>query len=189
MSTISIHEHLTPRITGALVVLLLIAFAVVAPTCAQAQATAAAQGIYVDWPDGWEMQPLSRQGKALHLLARQRINGEVKQQLQIAAVAANASPHPVTPETLRATIEKLRDAVAPTAAETNIPLQPFHRLQGFYFSTTDKRPSGQPGDFPQMIEGVFLSSGYLVNVTLLTHDASDANASAILKAFETIVVR
>ena len=154
-----------------------------------AAASAAAQGIYVIWPQGWQMQPLSRQGSALSVHARQMSASGVSQWLQITAVPVDASPHPVTPATLRQTVEKLRDSVAPTAAEGHIELQPFHRLQGFYFTMTDKHPTGQPNDYPQMIEGVFLSSGYLVNLTLLTRNASSAEATAMVNAFETIVIK
>jgi len=156
---------------------------------AQVSASPPSTGIYVNWPSGWEMQPLERQGNALHLRARLPVKGQIKQQLRITAVPVNASPRPVTPETLRSTVEKLRDAVAPTAAEPTITLQPFHRLQGYYFVMTDKHPSGQPGDFPQMAEGIFLSSGYLVNVTLLMHNVNDVDSQAILNALETVVVR
>jgi hypothetical protein len=158
-------------------------------TTLRAAASPAGQGIYVIWPEGWQMQPLSQKGSALSVHARQIGASGVIQLLQITAVPADASPHPVTPATLRQTVEKLRDSVAPTAAETRIELQPFHRLQGFYFTMTDKHPTGQPNDYPQMIEGVFLSSGYLINVTLLTRNAKSTESVAMVDALETIVVK
>jgi len=89
-------------------------------------------------------------------------------------------------EALRQLASGLRDATLKTAQEKEIPLQTFSTVQGYYYRATDKNP--KPGEFTQMIEGVVIDHGYLINFTLLTNDAKGKDAQAMITALDKLSI-
>ena len=77
-------------------------------------------------------------------------------------------------------VSGLRDVTLKTAKEKEIPLQKFTVAQGYYYTATDKNP--KPGEFTQLVEGVLVNQGYLINFTLLTNDAASPTAKAMIAA-------
>ena len=102
------------------------------------------------------------------------------QSLQITAINLQHGPKPATPESVKQLATSLRDELGKTAVEKTIPLQEFKSVKGYYFAATDSKP--KPGEFGQLVEGVILSEGYLINFTLLTHDAASKDTQAMVAA-------
>lgn len=140
----------------------------------------------LQWPEHWETREPVQRGAALFLEGREVREGRAAQNLKITAVNVSTAAKPVTPASIKELAEKLRDAAAGTAVEKPVALQPLKQQQGYYFVVTDKNYSAKPDDYRQMVEGVLLSAGYLINFTLLTNDASSSGTVKLLAALEDL---
>ncbi len=103
--------------------------------------------------------------------------------LNITAVNAVSAEKPIDSSSLTDLISRLRDLSLQSSVETTIELVPMAGAQGYYFVATDRNyRAGQEGQYRQMIEGVMLKAGYLINFTLLTNDAGSDAAKVIVAA-------
>jgi hypothetical protein len=145
--------------------------------------SASAQDLTIPWPAHWEYRESQRQGPAVHLQAREQINGETLQGLEITAIDVRAAQKPITRESVQDLASRLRDAASATAIEKKIPLRQFPNDRGYYFIASDRRfVAAKINSFKQMIEGVMLDDRYLINFTLLTNDAENEDARLIVNA-------
>jgi len=143
--------------------------------------------LYVPYPTGWELREPLLRDNMLAYEARQQVNGKTVQHLQITAISPPQGKPAPNPETLKQLASGLRDVTLKTAKEKEIPLQKFTVAQGYYYTATDKNP--KPGEFTQLIEGVLVNQGYLINFTLLTNDAASPNAKAMIAALDQLSIR
>lgn len=150
-------------------------------------ATAAPLKLYVPYPAGWQLREPLLRDNMLAYEARQRVGDKVVQHLQIAAISPPVGKPAPSSESLKQLAGNLRDFSLKTAKEKEIPLQKFATAQGYFYSTTDKNP--KPGEFTQMVEGVMLNQGYLINFTLLTNDAAGADAQAMVSVLDKLSIR
>lgn len=137
----------------------------------------------IAWPQHWDLQLPERQGPALHLRARERLDGMIVQTLDITLIDTRAAQKPITQDSIEQLARSLRDASLSTSIEKNIPLQEFSSHRGYYFVASDAHfVAAKAGAYRQMLEGVMLVRGYLVNFTLLSNDAFSVNTQAMVDA-------
>ena len=149
-----------------------------------AQAEGTGKRLHIPWPEGWQLTEPQIQQSAMHQNARLQKAGKTVIDLKLTAINLSHGPKPPDLATVKQLATNLRDAVAPTATEKNLPLQAFDKAQGYYFVATDKQP--KPGEFTQMMEGVILQDSYLINFTLLTNDIEGADAQAMASALNQL---
>jgi hypothetical protein len=148
-----------------------------------------AQLLRISWPAHWEYREPQRQGPAVHLQAREQLNGQTTQRLEITAIDVHAAQKPITRESIQELASRLRDAALATATEKQIPLRQFANDRGYYFIASDSRfVAAKVNSFKQMIEGAMLDGSYLINFTLLTNDAGDEDARSMVDALGDISV-
>jgi len=148
-------------------------------------AATTASSLYIPWPAGWKVGATQGQKGVTFLAAR--FAGEGEQDLKVTAISVKEAKTPVTEASIHDLAEKLRDAAAKTAVDENISLKKFSASKGYYFSATDKNP--RPGDFTQLVEGVILNQGYLINFTLLTNDAAGKDATQMVDALDKLSIK
>lgn len=157
--------------------------------CCLSQWAMAESRLHIAWPEHWEIRAPVTQGSALRLQARQQKEGATLQLLDITAVNTREASRPVNVGSIRILAERLRDATLPTAVESSIELTPFESASGFYFVATDRNHRvGAVDDYRQLIEGVMLRAGYLINFTLLTNDASAPESREILHVLDELTI-
>jgi hypothetical protein len=151
--------------------------------------SASAQDLTIRWPDHWEYREPKQQGPAVYLQAREQVNGETLQRLEITAIDVRAAQKPITRESIKDLASRLRDAASATAIEKKIPLRQFASGRGYYFIATDRNFVGaKVNSFKQMIEGVMFGDGYLVSFTMLTNDAQSEDARLIVSAIGNFTI-
>jgi hypothetical protein len=143
----------------------------------------AEERLHIAWPAHWELRDPVRHGAVLRLQAREQDQGATLQLLDLTAVNTTSASKPVDPSSIRELAAQLRDAALKSAVESKIEIVPFKSAQGYYFVATDRsnRPASDD-DYRQMVEGVMLQSGYLINFTLLTNDAASAETRKMIAA-------
>jgi len=145
--------------------------------------------LHVAWPEYWETRAPVAQGPALLLQARLQKEGTTLQLLDITAVNTRAASRPVDVTSIRILAERLRDATLPTAVEDTIELMPLNSASGFYFVATDRSfRRGAVDGYRQLVEGVMLRSGYLINFTLLTSDSTAREAKEIMRVLDELTI-
>ena len=157
---------------------LIVVLAVVSTSHARAEGT-----LKVAWPDNWEVRPPVDQGSVVRLQAREQREGTTRQMLNLTAVNTASADKRIDSSSLTDLISRLRDLSLQSSVETSIELVPMAGTQGYYFVATDRNyRAGQEGQYRQMIEGVMLKAGYLINFTLLTNDAGSDAAKLMVAA-------
>ena len=142
-----------------------------------------AELLHIQLPEHWELREPERQGSVLRLQAREQVQGATLQLLELTAVNTASAPKAIDPNSIRGLAAQLRDAALRSAVETKIDLVPLGTLQGYYFVVTDRRQQrASSADYRQMVEGVGLYSGYLINFTLLTDDAGSVDTRQMISA-------
>lgn len=137
----------------------------------------------ISWPEHWEMRQPVDQGSVVRLQAREQREGTTRQMLNLTAVSTTSAEKRIDAASLKDLISRLRDLSLQSSVETSIELVPMAGTQGYYFVATDRNyRAGQEGQYRQMIEGVMLKAGYLINFTLLTNDAGSDAAKVIVTA-------
>lgn len=145
------------------------------------------RNLVMPWPKGWQVTDTATQKNALHRNARLQVEGHTPIDLKMTAIdTTNAEKKPTT-ETAKLLATQLRDALAPSAKEKEIPIHAFPDGKGFYFLATDKNP--KPEEFDQLIEGIALDRAYIINFTLLSDDMTTDAAKQILQALGQIQVQ
>jgi hypothetical protein len=139
------------------------------------------EALHIAWPEHWELREPVRQGAVLRLQAREQNQGATLQLLDLTAVNTASASTVVDQDSIHELAAKLRDAALKSAVESKIELVPFTPVQGYYFVATDHRPASPDND-RQMVEGVMLHSGYLINFTSLTNDATSAETRKMIAA-------
>lgn len=143
--------------------------------------------LYVSYPAGWQLREPLLRDNMLTYEARQRVGEKVVQHLQITAISPPAGKPAPSLESLKQLAGGLRDVSLKTAKEKEVPLQKFSTAQGYFYSATDK--NSKPGELTQMVEGVMLNQGYLINFTLLTNDVKSDDAKAMIAALDQLSIR
>jgi hypothetical protein len=136
------------------------------------------------WPDAWEIRPPQTRSQVVYLSARERRGTEITQTLQLTTLSVARASQPVTLASVRELANRLMHATAATSVEPEPALRQFPHRDGYYFIAEDKAPKA--GDFRQLVVGVILANGYLVNFTLLTHDAGSKGTLAMLEALDRV---
>jgi hypothetical protein len=144
--------------------------------------------LQIPWPAQWEIRQPTRQDFALQLHAREYSGGSTLQLLDLTAVNIRSASKDVDLLSLRELALQLRDYAARSAAEEKIELTPFDVALGYYFIATDRNYRGADGEYRQMVEGVMLKSGYLINFTLLTNDANSAESRNMMSALSELQI-
>ena len=143
----------------------------------------AGEVLRISWPDHWEVRPPVDQGSVVRLQAREQREGTTRQMLNLTAVSTTSAEERIDAASLKDLISRLRDLSLQSSVETSIELVPMVGTQGYYFVATDRNyRAGQEGQYRQMIEGVMLKAGYLINFTLLTNDAGSDAAKVMVTA-------
>jgi len=145
------------------------------------------KGLYIPWPQSWQVAPPRTDKSVMYQQARQQNTDKTVQSLQITAINLQHGPKPATPESVKQLATSLRNELGKTAVEKTIPLQEFKTVKGYYFAATDSKPKS--GEFTQLVEGVILSEGYLINFSLLTNDASSKDTQAMIAALDQLSIR
>lgn len=140
----------------------------------------------IQWPEHWEYRPAVERNSVRYLEARQRRKGATMQRLSIAVIDTRASSTPIALPAIRALVEKLRDGASKGAAES-IDVVPLKISQGYYFVGSAGHTM-ERGGYHQLVEGVLLRSGYLINFSLLTDDAQSDAARQVLSALDHLVI-
>lgn len=151
------------------------------------QADTSTLSLHIPWPQNWQIAPPRTDKSVMYQQARLQQADKTVQSLQITTINIQNGPKPATPESIKQLVTSLRDEIGKTAVEKSIPLQEFKTVKGYYFAGTDKNP--KPGEFTQMVEGVILNQGYLINFTLLTNDAKSEDAKAMIDALDQLSIR
>lgn len=74
-----------------------------------------------------------------------------------------------------------------TATESGIDVVPLGTSEGYYFVATDRDHQPTSGNnYRQLVEGVFLRSGYLINFTLLTNDAGSMDTREMISTLKEL---
>ncbi len=166
-----------------------VSFALFFFACSALASEPASPLLRIDWPEHWEIREPQRQGPAVHVQARERIDGATMQILDVTIIDTHAAQKPITRDSIKELASELRDAALSTAIEKTIPLRDFANGRGYYFVASDARfVAARANSFRQIIEGVMLDEGYLLNFTLLTNDAEDAATRAMLDALASVSV-
>ena len=143
----------------------------------------AGEVLRISWPEHWEVRPPVDQGSVVRLQARGQREGTTRQMLNLTAVSTTSAEKRIDAASLTDLISRLRDLSLQSSVETSIELVPMAGTQGYYFVATDRNyRAGQEGQYRQMIEGVMLKAGYLINFTLLTNDAGSDAAKLMVAA-------
>lgn len=142
--------------------------------------------LHIPWPQNWQVAPPHTDKSVMYQSARQQLLGKTVQSLQITAINLQHGPKPATPESVKQLATSLGDEIGKTSVEKTIPLHEFKAAKGYYFSATDSKP--KPREFTQMVEGVILNQGYLINFTLLTNDSNGADAQEIVAALDKLSI-
>ena len=143
----------------------------------------AGEVLRISWPEHWEVRPPVDQGSVVRLQAREQREGTTRQMLNLTAVSTTSAEERIDAASLKDLISRLRDLSLQSSVETSIELVPMAGTQGYYFVATDRNyRAGQEGQYRQMIEGVMLKAGYLINFTLLTNDAGSDAAKLMVAA-------
>jgi len=148
---------------------------------------ASGPGLYIPWPAGWEVGPYRIEKSVMYQSSRLQRKDETVQTLQVTAINVQHGPRPIAPADLQQLADQLRNQVQTGAVEKSITVNPFKTTQGYYFAATDKHPKS--GEFTQMVEGVILNQGYLINFTLLTNDAAGKDATQIIDALDKLSIK
>jgi len=162
-------------------ILLLIAIVLPRIVCAEPLS------LHIPWPVGWQIGEPRIDKSVMHQQPRQQSADKTVQSLQLTAINVQHGHKPPTPESVKHLAASLRDVVAKTAVEKSISLQEFKIVKGYYFAATDSQPKA--GGFKQLVEGVILGEGYLINFTLLTNDAAGVEAKAMIAALDQLSIR
>ena len=157
----------------------LILFSIIASQVAQASHDEGR--LFIDWPSGWEYREPTRDDGVLLLQARQRTTAS--QSLTISIIDTSRASKEVGPDEAHDLVRRLRDSVQQTAVEPTIEIRKFGN-DGYSFVATDRNHWRGQGGFRQLVEGVSLRSGYLINFTLLTNEAMSVATQQILTALE-----
>ncbi len=146
----------------------------------------AGEVLRISWPDHWEVRPPVDQGSVVRLQAREQREGTTRQMLNLTAVSTTSAEERIDAASLKDLISRLRDLSLQSSVETSIEPVPMAGTQGYYFVATDRNyragQEGQYRQYRQMIEGVMLKAGYLINFTLLTNDAGSDAAKLMVAA-------
>jgi hypothetical protein len=151
--------------------------------------TKSALMLHMSWPSGWEYRPTEQIGDVIYLEARQRVGAKVVQRLNMTLMGAQPTNRMQLAAGIADLAQRLRDMALGKSVEREIPLRPFAKQKGYYFVATGvAHVATDDGRFKQTVEGVILASDYVLNVKLLTNDASSKHTSAILKALDELRV-
>ena len=143
----------------------------------------AGEVLRISWPEHWEVRPPVDQGSVVRLQAREQREGTTRQMLNLTAVNTASADQRIESSSLTDLISRLRDLSLQSSVETSIEPVPMAGTQGYYFVATDRNyRAGQEGQYRQMVEGVMLKAGYLINFTLLTNDAGSDAAKLMVAA-------
>ena len=143
----------------------------------------AGEVLRISWPEHWEVRRPVDQGSVVRLQARGQREGTTRQMLNLTAVSTTSAEKRIDAASLTDLISRLRDLSLQSSVETSIEPVPMAGTQGYYFVATDRNyRAGQEGQYRQMIEGVMLKAGYLINFTLLTNDAGSDAAKVMVTA-------
>ena len=145
------------------------------------------KNLVMPWPKGWQATDTVIQKNALHRNARLQADGHTLIDLKITAIDTTHAEKKPDTETAKLLTTQLRDAIAPSTKEKDIPLQSFPDGKGFYFLATDHNP--KPEEFDQMIEGIALDRAYIINFTLLSDDMTTDAAKQIIQALGQIQIQ
>jgi len=144
-------------------------------------------GLYIPWPTGWQVGPYRIDKSVMYQSSKMQRNNETVQTLQVTAINVQHGPKPIGSDDLKQLADQLRDQTLTGAVEKSISVNPFKIAEGYYFAATDKHPKG--GEFTQLIEGVILNHGYLINFTLLTNDAAGKDATQMIDALDRLLIK
>jgi hypothetical protein len=141
------------------------------------------QNLEIAWPKRWELRRPDRQDAALRIRAREQDGGATLQALDLIAVDTRSATKRLDANSVGQLAARLRDAILKTAVEASIDLRPIQSDSGFYFVATDSHyREDNARSFRQLVVGVLLRSGYLINFTLLTHDAHSPETKEMISA-------
>jgi hypothetical protein len=94
------------------------------------------------------------------------------------------------PETskLKDVVAKARDAVVAEAATRDIPVLELSTgpVNGYYFTATDKKSKGKPGDWRYMTQGSARFEDLVLSFTILSNDPQQPEAAATFAMFRTL---
>ncbi len=152
--------------------------------CGLALASQPPPRLHIDFPPQWEYREPVRRDSVLYLHARQQLEGTAAQRLNVSVIDTRAATKPVDSRSILGLVEKLRDVALQTSVESSIDVVPMDASQGYYFVATDRdyQPASGDDDYRQLVEGVLLRSGYLINFTLLTNDADSVDTIEMISA-------
>ena len=148
-----------------------------------ALAAAVEHRLHIDFPPRWEYREPVQRDSVLYVHARLQREGATVQLLNVSVIDTRAATRSVDTQSILGLAEKLRDLALRTAVESDISVVPLASSQGYYFVATDRNhQSASRDDYRQLVEGIMLRSGYLINFTLLTNDAGSTDAAEMISA-------
>jgi len=86
-------------------------------------------------------------------------------------------------------VEKARDTVVAEASTRDIPVRELSAgpVSGYYFSATDKKSKGKPGDWKFMTQGSARFEDLILAFTVLSNDPQQPEADATFAMFRTLL--
>jgi hypothetical protein len=147
-------------------------------------ANAVAPSLHIAWPQHWELRTPERQAAALRLQAREQNLGVTRQILEVIAIDIRHATKAVDLTSVRDLVTQLRNATTlKSSVEKKIEVLPFQTPYGYYFTATDGSQQGaSQSGYRQLVEGVLLKSGYLINFTLRTNNADNPETKKMISA-------
>ena len=142
--------------------------------------------IVARWPANWlHAEPVKYQD-AYTIQAEQYAGAVANQKLQLTIFEARSAPHGGDAQDIRFLAEQLLKGTTPLADEKSLSLLPFANGRGYFFQAAHKLEPGHAGPyFRQLVQGVWRCGDFVVNFSLLTHNAMGPDARTILTAIES----